>query len=223
MKRIARDPRTLLGSDIAAVRRILDWDKPDFKKFDGFARRLLSPSDLGEFKERFGMLEDVKKSESSLHKSLAFYLAGRLAVKEAAKKAWGPNIVTWSDLRVEHDKFARVTGRPPVLVISPFKWSDPNGVEQEASCSISHDGDYAHAVVIAEPLHPTIMKELFRRRAEVKAAEDQRKEKLQKRKSIAESKNPQREGNEYRDEGLVHDAEGLTAQESSEPEQAAKQ
>jgi phosphopantetheine--protein transferase-like protein len=220
MKRIARDPRTLLGSDIAAVRRILDWNKPDFKKFNAFARKLLISSDLGDFKERFGMLEDVHKSSSNLHESLAFWLAGRLAVKEAAKKAWGPNIVTWSDLRVEHDKYARATGRPPVLVINPFKRDDPKGVEQEASCSISHDGEYAHAVVIAEPLHPTILTELLRRRAEVKAAQAQRK-KEEAKKAVEDGKDSGKGEDESLAEGTAQDAEDLTAEEPSDPEQTA--
>ncbi|MBI4537216.1 MAG: holo-ACP synthase [candidate division NC10 bacterium] len=78
----------------------------------------------------------------------ASHLAARLAAKEAAMKAlgtgWGQG-VRWQDIEV------RSTGRrPPSLRLSGAarQEAERQGVRQ-ALVSLSHDGDYAMAVVVA--------------------------------------------------------------------------
>lgn len=161
MKRISHNAELLLGTDIAATRRFLDWDKPDNTKFSRLSARLLHNSDKYVLRQRFGLIENVEKRTVNERKLIAQWFAGRFAAKEAAKKAWGPSLVSWKDIYLE-----RPAGGPPVLVCSPFPYHSATKVEQTATLSISHDGDYTLATVIASPLDSVILTELKRRKAE---------------------------------------------------------
>jgi len=78
----------------------------------------------------------------------AMHLAARLAAKEAAMKAlgtgWGLG-VRWQDVEVRSG-----TATPPTLRLagSARAHAEARGIRQ-AMVSLSHDGDYAIAVVVA--------------------------------------------------------------------------
>ncbi len=78
----------------------------------------------------------------------ALHLAARLAAKEAAMKAlgtgWGLG-VRWQDVEV-----ASSGGVPPTLSLAggARRQAEARGIRQ-ALVSLSHDGDYAIAVVVA--------------------------------------------------------------------------
>lgn len=131
---------------------------------------------------------DQNVSETSI-RNLATHLAGRWAAKEAAKKAWGATLLSFKDLRIEildpssgeigvicqscsHENEAEKEnggeGESRSRIESGGGGSGGNGngsmIQQVAKLSISHDGDYAVATVIATPLHESIVAELRRRR-----------------------------------------------------------
>ncbi len=66
-------------------------------------------------------------------------LAGMFATKEAVLKALGMPAGTWQQLCVKHDD----SGAPFILFIEPKPWV------HEISISISHNNDFAIAVVVA--------------------------------------------------------------------------
>ncbi|MEE9411708.1 MAG: holo-ACP synthase [Methylococcales bacterium] len=66
-------------------------------------------------------------------------LAGRFAAKEAVLKALGMPAGTWQQLWVKHDD----RGAPLILFIEPKPWV------HEITVSISHNNDFAIAVVVA--------------------------------------------------------------------------
>jgi len=99
------------------------------------------------------------------------FLAGRWAAKEAARKAWGAHLLGFKDVRVafdfadkpgdRHDRSGNhETAMPGVKVVcepyygayGPNKEAIDAAPTQEGRLSISHDGDYVVATVIAEPL-----------------------------------------------------------------------
>lgn len=87
-----------------------------------FAERIFSPAELGG--------ATVER------------LAGIFAAKEAALKALGIAAGNWRSLEVTHRK----VGAPQLEL------NGAGGAAGQLSCSISHDGDYAFAVVISS--HP---------------------------------------------------------------------
>lgn len=74
---------------------------------------------------------------------MARWLGGRFAAKEAAKKAIGVRRVCWKDLRIKRADGIN-GGRPNIIFKTKRK-----GEEQIARLSISHDGAYVMATVIA--------------------------------------------------------------------------
>lgn len=84
------------------------------------------------------------------------HLAGRWAMKEAFIKAWSQALfneappihrdsVNWRDIEVIPDAYGRVALRLSGAVGEAF--SERFGAREITSASISHDGDYATAVV----------------------------------------------------------------------------
>lgn len=111
------------------------------------------------------------------------YLAGRWAAKEAARKAWGAHLLGFKDVRVAFDipnspgdptdrNSNHETAMPGVkIVCEPFygmygvnKGAIDAAPRQEGRLSISHDGDYVVATVVAEPLNEQ-MRNVFKGRA----------------------------------------------------------
>lgn len=151
-----------VGTDIVACRRLLNPDTPDQGRFFGLMNRILTAAEHRDLVKKFPFCRRLETQLPADRQSLARWFAGRLAAKEAAKKAWGANILSWKDLTVEISAF-----EGPIILCNPFK--DPKKPEQEASLSISHDGDYATATVIAAPLDAALVTELKRRKYEAEA------------------------------------------------------
>lgn len=75
---------------------------------------------------------------------MARWLAGRFAAKEAARKAapGGASVVSWKDVMVSIEEGGG--GRPEVVYTK-----DGGETGQVGKLSISHDGEYVVATVIA--------------------------------------------------------------------------
>lgn len=69
------------------------------------------------------------------------HLAGVFAVKEAAIKALGLKPDSWLKIEVKKEK----NGKPRLSFSKDLKLEPSESID----CSISHDGDYAVAVVVA--------------------------------------------------------------------------
>jgi holo-[acyl-carrier protein] synthase len=76
---------------------------------------------------------------------MARWLAGRFAAKEAARKAshgGGASSISWKDVQVRTEGSGS-GGRPEVVYLNA------NGGGHVGKLSISHDGDYVVATVLA--------------------------------------------------------------------------
>lgn len=154
-----------LGTDIIAVKRILDYTAPDSEKLQRLTKRFLHLKELQDLGSRFPWYRELETRGQTDNQNLANWVAGRWAAKEAAKKAWGASRISWKDLRVEPNPN---TGQP-VIVCNPSPTSVQDSTEQEALLSISHDGEYAVATVIAAPLQASILEDLKKNKAEAQS------------------------------------------------------
>ena len=163
-----------VGTDIIATGRILCPVKPDQRRLVRLTKRYLHPSELYILERRFPAWKALESSSESQRRQLSGWLAGRWAAKEAAKKAWGATHLSFTDLKVETE-----IGGSVQIVCDVGRGSEdgskslPNDsnrvTEQIAQLSISHDGDYTIATVIATPLHTDIMTELAARKPKAEA------------------------------------------------------
>lgn len=113
-------------------------------------RRYLVESERESFRKRFPPLNHDSSSPFQHDKkgtaNMSRWLAGRFAAKEALRKAVGTSIVSWKDTYVR----TASDGRPEMVF-----YSHPESHGQIARLSISHDGEYVIATVIApEPTLP---------------------------------------------------------------------
>ncbi|KAE8552963.1 hypothetical protein TMatcc_007636 [Talaromyces marneffei ATCC 18224] len=116
-----------------------------------FTRRILCPQELQDFHTRFGLQNnaplDQKASISSrkITPDMARWLAGRFAAKEAARKAapGGATSISWKDVLIRAAPASSAgSSRPEIIYL--------NGAESRlGKLSISHDGDYVVATVLA--------------------------------------------------------------------------
>lgn len=164
-----------VGTDIIATNRILCPIKPDQKRLLQLAKRYLHPSEIHIVNERFPSWTSLEQLNERQIRSLSAWLAGRWAAKEAAKKAWGATLLSFRDLKVEPESGGAVQ---MVCYIGDHGQTDSfrrsstivdKVTEQTAQLSISHDGDYTVATVIATPLHHDIVAELRARKANAEA------------------------------------------------------
>lgn len=152
-----------VGTDICRVSRLFDLERPDFAKFNRFFRTILNPQEITQI-ARYQPWYDHRRTDYEGRENvllLVKHLAGRWAAKEAAKKAWTAELIGFKELTV-----TRARGQPPVITVHVHK--DDQTYSQDGILSISHDGDYATATVIAEPLQEDILLELQRRKDEAK-------------------------------------------------------
>ena len=154
-----------VGTDIIAVKRILDYTAPDSQKLQRLTKKFLHIKELQDLPKRFPWYRELEHQGQKDNQNLANWIAGRWAAKEAAKKAWGASRISFKDLRVEPNPN---TGQP-VIVCNPSSAGVQDSTEQEALLSISHDGEYAVATVIAQPLHTNILQELKRAKTEAQS------------------------------------------------------
>jgi holo-[acyl-carrier protein] synthase len=152
-----------VGTDIIATRRILCPARPDQHRLERLIKRFLHPTELSELSRRFPSWIALHTLKEDQRRPLATWLAGRWAAKEAAKKAWDATLLSFGDLRVETETGGRVH---IVCDMGAADDSAPHNkvTEQMAQLSISHDGDYTVATVLASPLHEDISAELSLRK-----------------------------------------------------------
>ena len=127
------------------------------------------------------------------------YLGGRWAAKEAARKAWGPTLLSHKDVRIFRndemlysaqdrevsDGLPRIFCQPLGLYESSVDGSATTikgvGFCLEGRLSISHDGDYAVATVIAEPLSSSAKRILMALRGNTRASQQDSEEQSQEK------------------------------------------
>ena len=105
---------------------------------------------LSQHRDRFldRVFTHAEQADCLARSRPAMHLAARLAAKEATMKALGTGWslgVRWTDVEVRSGG-----GTPPTLSLSGVarKRAEARGI-REAIVSLSHDGDYAVAVVVA--------------------------------------------------------------------------
>jgi holo-[acyl-carrier protein] synthase len=164
MKRIPFPLPLNIGTDIVHIPRILRLiTRPNSKTgknlyLDKFTRRILSDHEQKEFQAKFlvstSTPSSIPDNNSTAATSLqpmfgktidmARWLAGRFAAKEAARKAapGGASVVSWKDVIVTSEEGGG--GRPEVVYVR-----DGGQTGEVGKLSISHDGEYVVATVIA--------------------------------------------------------------------------
>lgn len=187
----------VLGTDIFHISRLDPITKSG--KFVAIAERVLHPTEIPRFSPMRNDIDrslrewvtlplpksDESQEEPSVKRKseawkAASWLAGRWAAKEAARKAWGASLLSWKDVRVETDEGAPGVinaSRPVKIVCQPSpspgidfgESGDQKALRQEGRLSISHDGEYCVATVIAEPLSEELMS-VFQNRTTITAA-----------------------------------------------------
>ncbi|OAL39466.1 hypothetical protein AYO20_01336 [Fonsecaea nubica] len=161
-----------IGTDIVATNRISALLQPDVRRLVRLANRFLVPAELEDLRRRFPhWQDDAGRQDQLARKQVVAWIAGRWASKEAAKKAWDASLLSFRDLRVgiESDGAVHVVCDTHPEITATSDDSTIKVTEQVAQLSISHDGEYAIATVLATPLHPDISAELGRRKAEAEA------------------------------------------------------
>ena len=169
----ARIPNSLpytIGTDIINIKRINELIFRSAQHNDGgkrlsrFLGRILHPLERQDFDKRFPASFKALGNRhgrarcsgptAQFHNSTGSWLAGRWAAKEAAKKAWGAQALGFKDVRVEICERGEVQ-----IVCHGWKTSAVGQALEEAEqvgrLSISHDGEYAVATVMATPLQIT--------------------------------------------------------------------
>jgi holo-[acyl-carrier protein] synthase len=156
-----------IGTDIVHINRIRELisgraqSNDSGKRLTRFLNRILHPLERQDFDKRFPALSKLLGSQypqdsghdptTQFPESTGSWLAGRWAAKEAAKKAWGAQTLGFKDVRVE------VCDSGKVQVVcrgwrTTTMGQPPEVAEQVGRLSISHDGEYAVATVMATPL-----------------------------------------------------------------------
>jgi len=153
-----------VGTDIIACSRILSPVQPDAKRLARLTARFLHANEVADLDRRFEHWRNIEAQTELDRRRIATWIAGRWAAKEAAKKAWGATLLSFKDLRVEAD----AQGRVQIVCDSGLQHPD-RVTEQAGQLSISHDGDFAIATVLATPLHHDISADLGLRKAEAGA------------------------------------------------------
>ncbi|KAL1998862.1 hypothetical protein VTN02DRAFT_5463 [Thermoascus thermophilus] len=140
-----------IGTDIVHLPRILRLiSRPGARGantyLERFTRRILCEQEQRDFRARFAPSHPTSAAEPHLRipvsEDMARWLAGRFAAKEAARKAapGGASSIGWKDVLVRAEETG--AGRPEVVYLG----HDGGRV---GKLSISHDGEYVVATVLA--------------------------------------------------------------------------
>ncbi|KAE8151825.1 4'-phosphopantetheinyl transferase superfamily [Aspergillus avenaceus] len=131
-----------IGTDIVHLPRIARLiHRPDY--LPRFTRRILTDQEQHDFRTRFA-LPPGSKSPPQLSPDMTRWLAGRFAAKEAARKAApeGAASLGWKDVMVRVGAATeKGSARPEIVYVG--------GEERIGKLSISHDGEYVVATVLA--------------------------------------------------------------------------
>lgn len=133
-----------IGTDIVHLPRIHQLvTRREGKYLLPFARRILHPVEQAIFAEKFSLILQSLKTKHENLDSLIRWLGGRFAAKEAARKALGAHLLSWKEARIKTE----AEGQPKIVyaIHGPERATE----EEEARLSISHDGDYVVATVLA--------------------------------------------------------------------------
>ncbi|KAF9889630.1 hypothetical protein FE257_007138 [Aspergillus nanangensis] len=146
-----KSPPNSVPEEKGGIRRILTDETPS--QTERFARRIFSPSERDDFHLRYRKVlqlrGDLQAGETETYERalwrLSSWVAGRFAAKEAAMKAVSPRRLKW------HQAEVIIPGRDmkPLLVIHHVQSVPPLVEKHAAQLSISHDGEYAIATVLA--------------------------------------------------------------------------
>ncbi|KAI9824985.1 MAG: hypothetical protein M1819_000783 [Sarea resinae] len=164
-----------IGTDIchiARIQRLITRDAQG-KSLQRFGRRIFNLYEQPEFERRVEDVIERHGREQGMRK-LAEWLAGRFAAKEAAIKAIRSRHITWHDITIRvppgHKekvapqmviaaasasafasmKTGTVTATATAAIRKSMEHEEDRDLEgAEARLSLSHDGEYATAVVLA--------------------------------------------------------------------------
>lgn len=146
-----------VGTDITRIHRFNFGGKQS--RIRNLARKILHPLEIQSLQERSPKTYDYLFGTSgSQNDQGVYWLSGRWAAKEAAKKAWGASILGWKDVRVNTNAYAGAASGGVSVICQPVELYRDGTLEHETSpmqeglLSISHDGEYAVATVVAEKL-----------------------------------------------------------------------
>lgn len=161
MKLITPFPLSLsIGTDVVHLSRINRLitrpvkNNTDRKQtyLDRFSRRILCAQEQEEFRKRFINSNFYTPNNNNNNNvvgtfrrvDLARWLAGRFAAKEAARKAapGGASSLSWKDVMVRVEDGGQ--GKPEIVYLR-----DGGQRGEAGKLSISHDGDYVVATVLA--------------------------------------------------------------------------
>lgn len=133
-----------VGTDIVHLPRIHRLiTKEKGRGLIPFAKRILHHLEYHDLSRRLPRWQEQDANSSVDVRSLTTWLGSRFAAKEAARKALGATTCSWKDVRVD---VADGSGEP--RIICAIRNLDEE-IEHEAKLSISHDGDYVVATVLA--------------------------------------------------------------------------
>jgi len=151
MHRIAFPSGLNIGTDIVYLPRIRQLvSKQQGRRIIPFAKRILHPLELRDLTQRHPNWQLQRDQAGADSGPLIKWLGGRFAAKEAARKALGASTLGWKDVRIEVNS---TSGQPCIISTTPN--ANNEAVEYEAKLSISHDGDYVVATVLAAALPET--------------------------------------------------------------------
>lgn len=145
-----------IGTDIVHLPRILRLittsNRESSSKLDRFTRRILCEQEQRDFCSRFRLSTSLgngpRFDRVTPTPDMARWLAGRFAAKEAARKASnrGAGGIGWKEVLVSVEDTGTVgSGRPQVIYLDP----KGEGNARIGKLSISHDGEYVVATVLA--------------------------------------------------------------------------
>ncbi|PGG97563.1 holo-[acyl-carrier protein] synthase [Blastomyces parvus] len=158
ISRLITRPTSRNGSGLKATATAT----PTTTYLDRFIRRILCEQELKDFHAKFprhiastGKLKAVPPSNHGANSiEMARWLAGRFAAKEAARKAapGGASTIGWKDVMVRVGKEGAGSGsvKPEIIYLK-----DGGARGEVGQLSISHDGDYVFATVLAAASPPT--------------------------------------------------------------------
>ena len=145
MQRISFPFKLRIGTDIVYLPRIHRLiSKRGSSSLLPFAKRILHPAELQDLSRRLPHWREQCEEIYTSSNNLVKWLGGRFAAKEAARKAMGATKLGWKDVRVEVEEGS---GQPQIVCATRNETGED--LEHEAKLSISHDGDYAIAMVLA--------------------------------------------------------------------------
>ncbi|PLB50598.1 4'-phosphopantetheinyl transferase [Aspergillus steynii IBT 23096] len=138
-----------IGTDIVHLPRITRLLNHRGGYFDRFTRRILCEQEQRDFRTRFALPPSPTESTpprqppSIISADMTRWLAGRFAAKEAARKAAPTGAATtgWKDVMIRVGEGDQ-EGRPEIVYLGPHGG-------KVGKLSISHDGEYVVATVLA--------------------------------------------------------------------------